>query len=93
MRGLVLRYKQACQRDTYWIIAIVSLTMVAFYISELGFNEAVHYELDIRILWVIGLTLLTFAVAYLVAKWQQKRQEQEMLEIEQGLKELREFGD
>ena len=93
LRGLVLRYKQACQQDTYKIIAIVSLTMVAFYISELGFNEAVHYELDIRILWVIVLTLLTFVVAYIVAKWQLRRQEQEMLEIEQGLKELKEFED
>ena len=65
--------------------------MVAFYIAELGFNTQANYVLGTRVMLVIGLTLLTFALAYVIARWQRRRHATQMQEIEQGLEELREF--
>ena len=91
LSSLVLQYKKVCHNETYWTIAIVSIAMVAFYIAELGFNQQANYVLGTRVMLVIGLTLLTFALAYVIAQWQRRRHATQMLEIEQGLEELREF--
>ena len=91
LSSLVLQYKKVCHNETYWTIAIVSIAMVAFYITELGFNTQAGYVLGTRVMLVIGLTLLTFALAYVIAQWQRRRHATQMLEIEQGLEELREF--
>ena len=91
LSSLVLQYKKVCHNETYWTIAIVSIAMVAFYITELGFNQQACYVLGTRVLLVMGLTLLTFALAYVIAQWQRRRHATQMQEIEQGLKELREF--
>jgi hypothetical protein len=91
LSSLVLQYKKVCHNETYWTIAIVSIAMVAFYITELGFNQQANYVLGTRVMLVIGLTLLTFALAYVIAQWQRRRHATQMLEIEQGLEELREF--
>lgn len=91
LNSLVLQYKKVCHDETYWTIAIVSFAMVAFYITELGFNPQAGYVLGTRVMLVIGLTLLTFALAYVIAQWQRRRHATQMQEIEQGLEELREF--
>ena len=91
LSSLVLQYKKVCHNETYWTIAIVSIAMVAFYIAELGFNQQANYVLGTRVMLVIGLTLLTFALAYVIAQWQRRRHATQMQEIEQGLEELREF--
>ena len=91
LSSLVLQYKKVCHNETYWTIAIVSIAMVAFYITELGFNQQASYVLGTRVLLVMGLTLLTFALAYVIAQWQRRRHATQMQEIEQGLEELREF--
>ena len=91
LSSLVLHYKKVCHNETYWTIAIVSIAMVAFYITELGFNQQANYVLGTRVMLVIGLTLLTFALAYVIAQWQRRRHATQMQEIEQGLEELREF--
>ena len=91
LSSLVLQYKKVCHNETYWTIAIVSIAMVAFYITELGFNQQANYVLGTRVMLVIGLTLLTFALAYVIAQWQRRRHATQTLEIEQGLEELREF--
>ena len=88
---LVLRYKQIRHSESVWGISLVALTFVAFYISELCFNEAVTYVFGPKILQVVGMTLLTFLFAYVVGIWQRRRHAQQMQEIESGLKELREF--
>lgn len=91
LNRLVLHYKQARQREVVWGITSVSLAMVAFYISELGFNKQAGYVLGTRILLPLGLSLLTFAFAYVVARWQWRRHATQMEEIERGLDELKEF--
>lgn len=91
LSSLVLQYKKVCHNETYWTITIVSIAMVAFYITELGFNQQANYVLGTRVMLVIGLTLLTFALAYVIAQWQHRRHATQMQEIEQGLEELREF--
>ncbi len=88
---LVLSYKQFRHNETIWSIALVALTFVAFYISELCFNEAVTYVVGPKILLTVGMTLLTFAFAYVLGLWQRRRHAQQMQEIESGLQELREF--
>lgn len=88
---LVLRYKQIRHNESIWGIALVALTFVAFYISELCFNEAVTYVFGPKILRVVGMTLLTFALAYVIGLWQHRRHAQQMQEIENGLSELLEF--
>lgn len=89
---LVLRYKQICHQQKYWEIAAVCLAMVAFYIIELGFNPTAGYVFEAnRVLIVIGLTLFTFAMAFVLGLWQRRRHVQQMQEIERGLEELREF--
>ena len=89
---LVLRYKQLCHRQKYWGIAVVCLAMVAFYIIELGFNPTAGYVFETpRVLLVVGLTLFTFATAFVLGLWQRRRHAQQMREIERGLEELREF--
>ena len=87
----VLRYKQACHRESLWTITCVTMAMVLFYISELGYNPAAGYKLNTRIWLVVGLTLLTFALAFVVGAWQLRRHAQQMTEIERGLEELKEF--
>ena len=89
---LVLRYKQICHQQKYWGIAAVCLAMVAFYIIELGFNPTAGYVFEAnRVLIVIGLTLFTFAMAFVLGLWLHRRHAQQMQEIESGLEELREF--
>lgn len=88
---LVLNYKKVCHDDPFWTIAVVTLGFVGLYISELGFNTAVDYGFNNRI-WVVAvLTLLTFALAFIIGIWQHRRHKMQMQEIEQGLEELREF--
>ena len=90
LSGIVLRYKKICHNETSWSIALVAFAMVAFYISELGFNNAAGYVLGTRIWLVVGLTLLTFALAFAIGLWQRRRHAQQMAEIERGLEELTE---
>ena len=80
-----------CHQETYWGIACVCVAMVAFYISELGFNHEAGYVLGVRLLLPLTLSLLTIAVGYVVGLWQRHRHAQQMMEIEQGLEELRQF--
>ena len=87
----VLKYKKACHDDPYWTITGVTLGFVGFYISELGFNTAVDYGFSNRVWVVVGLTLLTFALAFVIGLWQRRRHAQQMQEIERGLEELKEF--
>ena len=91
LSGIVLRYKKVCHKETSWSIFLVALAMIAFYVSELGFNNAAGYVLGTRIWLVAGLTLLTFALAYVIGIWQRRRHAQQMAEIERGLEELKEF--
>ena len=91
LSGLMLQYKKICHNETYWSIALVSVVMVAFYVSELGFNEQAGYVLGTRIYLVAFLTLMTFALAFMIGLWQRRRHSQQMHEIEQGLEELKEF--
>lgn len=92
LSGLVLRYKKVCYGEKTWSIAIVATAFIAFYISELGFNTEAGYQLGIsRVLLVVGLTLLTFALAFVIGLWQHRRHAQQLQEIERGLEELREF--
>ena len=90
---LVLKYKKACHDDPYWTITGVTLGFVGFYISELGFNTAVDYGFSNRLWVVVGLTLLTFALAFVIGLWQRRRHAQQMQEIERGLEELKEFEE
>ena len=89
--GLVLRYKKVCHQEKLWMIAGVCLAMVAFYISEFGFNKEAGYEFGTRLILPLGLSMLTFGLGLVFAKWQSRRHAQQMQEIERGLEELREF--
>ena len=89
----VLCYKKICQKETIWMIGAVCLAMVAFYISELGFNSDAGYTLGTRLLLPLGLSLVTLVVGYFFARWQLRRHAQQLQEIEQGLKELKEFEE
>ncbi len=91
LSGIVLRYKKICHNETSWSVFAVALALVAFYISELGFNDAAGYVLSARIWLVAGLTLLTFGLAFIIGLWQHRRHAQQMAEIERGLEELKEF--
>ena len=91
LNRLVLKYKKACHDDPYWTITGVTLGFVGFYISELGFNTAIDYGFSNRVWVVVGLTLLTFALAFVIGLWQRRRHTQQMQEIERGLDELKEF--
>ena len=88
---LMLRYKQVCHQETVWGIAGVCLAMVAFYISELGFNTAAGYVLGTRLILPLGLSLLTCVVGYLFSIWMRKHHAMQVKEIEKGLEELKEF--
>lgn len=89
---MVLRYKQICHRQKYWEIAVVCLAMIAFYIIELGFNPTAGYVFEAnKVLLVVGLTLFTFAAAFVLGLWLRRRHAQQVQEIERGLEELREF--
>lgn len=89
---LVLRYKQICHQQKFWEIAAVCMAMVAFYIIELGFNPQAGYVFEAnRVLLVVGLTLFTFGMAFVLGLWHRRRHAQQMQEIERGLKELHEF--
>ena len=90
LSGIVLRYKKICHNERLWTILIVTAGFVSFYISELGFNPCYQLEVN-RVLLVIGLTLITFAVAFGIGLWQLRRHAQQLQEIERGLEELREF--
>jgi len=94
LRSLVLRYKKICYGETFWTIAVVCLAMVSFYVSELGFNDEAGYVLSgSKMILVLVLTLMTFALAYIVGLWQRRRHAQQIQEIEQGLEELKEFNE
>ena len=90
LRSLVLSYKKICHSETLWTTILVATAFIAFYISELGFNPCYHFEVS-RVLVVVGLTLITFAVALGIGLWQRRRHALQMQEIERGLEELREF--
>jgi len=89
--GLVLRYKKVCHQEAIWVIAEVAVAMIVFYVSELMFNDQVHYAFGIKVLLPLGLTLLTFTLGYLLALWMRRRHALQLKEIEQGLEELKEF--
>ncbi|MBR1548855.1 MAG: hypothetical protein IJ637_09055 [Prevotella sp.] len=91
LSSMVLSYKRLRHNETIWGIALAAFTFVAFYISEICFNDAVTYVLGPKILLTVGMTLLTFALAYIIGLWQRRRHAQQMLEIENGLQELRDF--
>lgn len=91
LMNLTLRYKKAYYDDIRWSIVMVCLVMVAFYVAELGFNERAGYEISLRILLPIGLSLATCAFGYLVGLWQRRRHASQLQEIERGLEELKEF--
>ena len=91
LMSLTLRYKKAYYEAIVWSITLVCLVMVAFYVAELGFNERAGYEISLRILLPIGLSLATCGFGYLVGLWQRRRHAAQLQEIEQGLKELKEF--
>lgn len=93
LRGLVLQYKKICHNEKLWAIPVVCLAMVAFYISELGFNKEAGYVLGARLLLVLGLSLLTFALGYVIAIIQRRRHAAQMREIERGLEELKEYEE
>ena len=80
-----------CNEEKTWTIGLVCVAMVSFYISELGFNKEAGYELGIRLLLPLGLSLLTFGLGYVLARWQLRRHAMQMQEIERGLEELKEF--
>ena len=88
---LVLKYKKVCHDETFWTIVCVPLAFAGFYISELGFNTSVNYGFTHRVWVVAGLTLLTFAIAFVIGVWQRRRHASQMQEIENGLNELKEF--
>ena len=88
---LVLTYKKVCHQEKVWMIGAVCLAMIAFYILELGFNTEADYEFSTRLLLPLGLSLLTFGLGFVFAKWQLRRHAQQLQEIERGLEELREF--
>ena len=88
---LVLTYKKVCHQEKVWMICAVCLAMIAFYILELGFNTEAGYELSTRLILPLGLSMLTFALGLVFAKWQLRRHAQQLQEIERGLEELREF--
>ena len=73
------------------MIGAVCLALIAFYILELGFNTKAGYEYSTRLLLPLGLSLLTFGLGLVFAKWQLRRHTQQLREIESGLEELREF--
>lgn len=73
------------------MIGAVCLAMIAFYIMELGFNTEADYVLGTKLILPLGLSLLTFALGYVMAKWQLRRHALQLQEIERGLEELREF--
>jgi len=91
LMGLVLRYKKVCHQEGIWGIAEVAFAMIVFYISELVFNDKVNYEFGIKVLLPLGLSVLTFGLSYMLAMWQRRRHAQQLLEVEQGLEELKEF--
>ena len=93
LSGLVLRYKKVCHHEMLWMIAGVCIAMVVFYILEIGFNKEAGYELSTRLILPIGLSVLTFGLGILFAKWQLRRHAQQLREIEQGLAELEEFHE
>ncbi|MCR5242170.1 MAG: hypothetical protein K6D61_04800 [Prevotella sp.] len=88
---LVLTYKKVCHQEKIWMIGAVCLAMIAFYILELGFNTEAGYEFSTRLLLPLGLSLLTFGLGLVFAKWQLRRHAHQLQEIERGLQELREF--
>lgn len=78
-------------QEKVWMIGAVCLALIAFYILELGFNTKAGYEYSTRLLLPLGLSLLTFGLGLVFAKWQLRRHAQQLGEIERGLEELREF--
>ena len=90
LSGLVLNYKKICHSEKLWTTILVVAALISFYISELGFNPCYKFEVS-RMLVVVGLTLVTFAVGLGIGIWQIRRHTQQLQEIERGLEELREF--
>ena len=90
LSGLVLNYKKICHSEKLWSTILVVAALISFYISELGFNPCYKFEVS-RMLVVVGLTLITFAVGLGIGIYQIRRHTQQLQEIERGLEELREF--
>ncbi len=90
LSSLVLNYKKICHSEKLWTIILVVAALISFYISELGFNPCYKFEVS-RMLVVVGLTLITFAVGLGFGIYQIRRHTQQLQEIERGLEELREF--
>ncbi|MBQ9555033.1 MAG: hypothetical protein IJV05_02300 [Muribaculaceae bacterium] len=91
LMGLVLRYKKICHQEVIWGIGEVAFAMIVFYISELAFNDQVNYQLGMKMLLPLGLSVLTFGLGYILALWVRRHHTHQLLEIEQGLEELKEF--
>lgn len=89
---LMLRYKQECSQEVYWTIGTIAFAFAGFFISELGFNASI-YTFSNKIWLVIALVLLTFAIAFAIGFWHRRSHALQMKEIEQGLKELKEFEE
>ena len=90
LSSLVLNYEKICHSEKLLSTILVVAALISFYISELGFNPCYKFEVS-RMLVVVGLTLITFAVGLGIGIWQIRRHTQQLQEIERGLEELREF--
>ena len=92
LRGLLLRYEKVYHNQSVIEIIVVSLALIAGYIYELGFNKSANYVLTGGWLPVmIGLIVLTLALAFVLTRWQRRRHAQQLQAIEQGLKDLQAF--
>ena len=91
LMGLILRYKKVCHQEVIWGIGEVAFAMIVFYISELAFNDQVKYQLGMKMLLPLGLSVLTFCLGYMLALWVRRCHAHQLQEIEQGLEELKEF--
>jgi len=91
LMGLVLHYKKVCHQEVIWGIVEVAVAMIVFYISELVFNDQVDYRFGMKTLLPLALSVLTFGLGYAMAMWVRRHHARQLLEIEQGLAELKEF--
>lgn len=93
LRGILLRYQQVYHNQSVIEIIVVSLALIAGYIYELGFNKSANYVMtDSWLLLMIGLIVLTLALAFVLTRWQRRRHAQQLQDIEQGLKDLQAFN-
>ena len=93
LRGLLLRYEKVYHNQSVIEIIVVSLALIAGYIYELGFKKSAGYVMtDGWLPVMIGLIVLTIALAFVLTRWQRRRHAQQLQDIEQGLKELQAFN-